>query len=88
MNSTRYSARLTDQRYNYALSCRPYTIHVCHLLPISDIKQKHGLVSNIGTDLGLQMLTTGIKDKAVKCSKQPAITRNKKARKSRLRSSN
>ena len=34
---TRNSARLRDQRGRYAFSCSPFTIHVCHLLPASNI---------------------------------------------------
>jgi len=34
-----HSARLTDQHGSYAFSCTPFTIHVRHLLPASDIKQ-------------------------------------------------
>jgi len=52
---TIYSAKQTDQRGSYALSCSPFTIHVgvCHSLPTSDSERTFVTLNYSSTDLDI-----------------------------------
>jgi len=59
---TRNSARLTDQRGSYAFSCSPFSIHVSHLLPTSNIDILVSLGYILGAHSGsifIQILLVG-----------------------------